>query len=181
MIMGCYDPQVADSGADATKGRTMTAVTETAQGPNRSETMAPCTMASWTPEVHDLYGDADSIMAKLDSADMDLSSRRIFVLLSESEDRADVRLFEHVEDGHYAVLEWKGGSLDGTNGRLAQLILENKGLHCVGEQAKALLAELPLELRATVPAPATSAAAIEPAIRDYGPGTFMRVTTALLC
>ncbi|CAM3848366.1 hypothetical protein KIPE111705_27910 [Kibdelosporangium persicum] len=144
--------------------------------------LAPgCTVFSWTPEVHDFYGDPASILHKIDNQDMALSDRRIFVLLTESEGRANVRFFEQVDGKNYSVSTWTGDSLDGLNGRLADTILTNKGVHCVGEQVRALLGSVDLELAATVPAPANARAAFAHTIREHGEQTFTRATCALLC
>jgi hypothetical protein len=140
-----------------------------------------CTVFSWTPEVHDFYGDPAAIVQKIDGQEMELADRRIFVLLTESEGRANVRFFEQVEGRNYTVSTWTGESLDGLNGRLADTILTNKGVHCVGEQVRALLSSIDLELAATVPAPANARAAFAHTIREHGEQTFTRATCALLC
>lgn len=141
----------------------------------------PCNTFAWTPEVHDFYGDPEAILAKMDNVDMALASRRIFVLLTESSGKAQARFFEQVEGERYTILTWEGDSLDGLNGRLAETILANRGVHCVGEQVRGLLSELPLELRAAVPAPASPRAAFAHAVREHGDDEFTRATAALLC
>ncbi|MEX2984113.1 hypothetical protein [Streptomyces sp. C36] len=147
----------------------------------RQEMAAGCVSYSWTPEVHDFYGDPEAILHKMDHVDMELSSRRIFVLLTESQGSADVRFFEQAEGGDYKVSTWSGGSLDGLGGRLADTILKNKGIHCVGEQTRALLAPLGMTEQATVPAPANPRAAFAHTVRNHGKDTFTRATCALLC
>src|ERR1043165_4419068 len=130
--------------------------------------LAPgCEPASWSPEVLDFYGDPATILRKIDGHDMELADRRIFVLLTESEGRANVRFFEQVDGENYAVSTWTGESLDGLNGRLAETIMTNKGVHCVGEQVRALLKSFDLELAATVPAPANARAAFAHTVREH--------------
>lgn len=145
------------------------------------ELNTPCRSFSWTPEVHDFYGDPEAILAKMDQADMQLGERRIYVLLTESADTAEVRFFEQVEGTQYAVATWSGKSLNGLNGRLADTILTNKGVHCVGEQTRELLSELGMTVDATVPSPANPRAAFAHTVRAHGEGTFTRATAALLC
>jgi hypothetical protein len=141
---------------------------------------APCNAASWTPEVFDFYGDPDSILRKMDRIDMELGERRIFMLLTESKDRAQIRFFEQVEGDSYAVATWDGESLDGADADLAKTILANRGIHCVGEQVRGLLDSFGLELGAAVPAPANARAAFAHTVRAHG-SAFVRATTALLC
>lgn len=141
----------------------------------------PCKGAVWTPEVHDFYGDPEAILAKMDNTDMELGQRRMYALLTESAEHADVRFFEQVDGKQYAVATWTGDSLDGLNGRLAETILTNKGVHCVGEQTRELLSELGMSLEATVPSLANPRAAFAHTVRAHGDGEFTRATTALLC
>ncbi|MFE7129658.1 hypothetical protein ACFVIM_02235 [Streptomyces sp. NPDC057638] len=138
-------------------------------------------MYSWTPEVHDFYGDPEAILNKMDGLDMDLSNRRIFVLLTESESSAEIRFFEQAEEGSYKVSTWSGGSLDGMGGRISEVILANKGVMCVGEQTRATLAPLGMTSQGTVPAPANHRAAFAHTVRAHGKETFTRATCALLC
>ncbi|MBT2212174.1 MULTISPECIES: hypothetical protein [Actinomadura] len=140
-----------------------------------------CTAYSWSPEVHDLYGDPETIIRKMDGMDMELADRRIFVLLTESANGADIRFFERVGDGEYVVSTWSGDAAAGLVGRLADTILGNKGVHCVGEQVRAMLSEYDLEPIGTVPAPANARAAFAHTVRGHGEGTFTRATAALLC
>jgi hypothetical protein len=140
-----------------------------------------CRTFSWTPEVHDFYGDPAAILSKMDNVAMDLDERRIFVLLTESAGHAEVRFFEQVEGDNYAVSTWEGDSLDGLRGRLGDTILTNKGVHCVGEQVRSLLSDLGMTLQATVPAPANPRAAFAHTIRAHGEDTFTQASAALLC
>ncbi|CAM5313169.1 MULTISPECIES: hypothetical protein [Streptomyces] len=142
---------------------------------------APCRQYSWTPEVHDLYGAPESILNKMDSHNMELTERRIFVLLTESENLAQVRFFEQVKGKEYAVSAWTGESLGGAGGAIGETILKNKGINCVGEQVRGLLAGFPMAAPATVPAPANARAAFAHTVRAHGEGTFTRATFALLC
>ncbi|MFF3272569.1 hypothetical protein ACFYWU_16820 [Streptomyces chrestomyceticus] len=141
----------------------------------------PCRQYSWTPEVHDLYGDPESILRKVDALNMELAERRIFVLLTESEGHAQLRFFEQVEGKKYAISAWSGESLDGVGGAIGDTILKNKGINCVGEQVRGLLARFPMVSPTTVPAPANARAAFAHTIRAHGEDTFMRATFALLC
>ncbi|MFI0262600.1 hypothetical protein ACH4OW_26585 [Streptomyces sp. NPDC017056] len=112
---------------------------------------------------------------------MELTERRIFILLTESEGRAQVRFFEQVAGKKYAVSAWTGESLDGVGGALGDTILKNKGVNCVGEQVRGLLSAYLTDAPTTVPAPANARAAFAHTVRAHGEGTFTRATFALLC
>ncbi|WP_158813445.1 hypothetical protein [Streptomyces rimosus] len=112
---------------------------------------------------------------------MELTERRIFVLLTESENRAQIRFFEQVRGKEYAVSAWTGETLDGAGAAIGDTILKNKGINCVGEQVRGLLARFPMAAPTTVPAPANARAAFAHTVRAHGEGTFTRATFALLC
>lgn len=141
-----------------------------------------CKTYSWSPEVHDLYGDAEAILEKVDAMDMKLDDRRVYVLVIAGEGSAEVRFFEQVDADNWAVLAWQGTDLDGLHSRLADTVLSNQGIHCVGEQVKALLTgAVDLELQGIVPAPSSPRAAFAHTLRAHGTNKFIRATTALLC
>jgi hypothetical protein len=140
-----------------------------------------CKPASWSPTVYNFYGDADAIVGELDGAGIELDERRVYALLLQGESGAEARFFERVDRDSWAVLSWRGGDLGTVFGRLDDVIRRNRGVHCVGEQVKALLtSELKLEPEGMVTAPGSAEAAFGHTIRSHG-GDFMRATTALLC
>ncbi|MFD7665388.1 hypothetical protein [Streptomyces sp. NPDC059788] len=159
----------------------VTTTVQTAAQTQQAETALGCVSYSWTPEVHDFYGDPEAILHKMDGLDMELPDRRIFILLTESAGQAHIRFFEQAEDGQYTVSTWSGDSLDGLGGRLAETILANRGVHCVGEQSRAVIAPFGLKAEGAVPAPANHRAAFAHTVRSHGEGTFTRATCALLC
>lgn len=141
-----------------------------------------CKTFSWSPEVHDLYGDAETILSKIDAMDMELDERRVYALLIETTDSAEVRFFEQVDGENWAVFAWQGSSLGDLGAKLSRRVLDNQGVHCVGEQVKALISSsVPVELQAVVPAPASPRAAFAHPLRAHGSERFIRATTALLC
>jgi hypothetical protein len=140
-----------------------------------------CKPTSWSPTVYNFYGDADAIVGKLDGAGIELDERRVYALLLQGESDAEVRFFERVDRDNWAVLSWRGSDLGRVFGRLDEVIRKNRGIHCVGEQVKALLTtELALEPEGMVTAPGSAEAAFGDTVRSHG-GDFMRATTALLC
>lgn len=141
-----------------------------------------CSATAWNPEVHDFYGDAETILSKIDAMKMGLGDRRVYTLLVESADAAEVRFFEQVDAANWAVFTWHGSSLGDLSAKLSRRMLDNQGVHCIGEQVKTVITDtVSVELRGVVPAPASPRAAFAHPLRAYGPGTFMRATVALLC
>ena len=141
-----------------------------------------CFEASWSPEIHDLYGDAETILSKMDGLPMELGDRRVYALMVEGPTSAEVRFFEQVDPENWAILSWQGGKLGDLPSRLDEVVLKNRGIHCVGEQVKALLTSaVKLELQGIVPAPASARAAFAHPIRAHSKGEFVRASAALLC
>lgn len=142
--------------------------------------LGPCVAKSWNPEVFDFYGDAASILDKIDDAQLELGDRRMYFLLVESQTGAEIRFFERVNDELTAVFSWSGESAGDLKTRIGDVILDNHGVNCVGEQLKALVTKnLSVQLEGTVPAPTTSRAAFAHTIRNNS--EYLRATTALLC
>ncbi|HEV7805918.1 MAG TPA: hypothetical protein VGO80_08870 [Solirubrobacteraceae bacterium] len=142
----------------------------------------PCKTYSWSPEVHNFYGDAEAILGKMDGIDMALDDRRIYALVVDSGSDREVRFFEQVDATHWAVLSWRGAAEGDLAGQIEQAVLDNHGVHCVGEQVKALLGRnVDLQLEGIVPAPSSGRAAFAHTVRAHGAGQFIRATTAMLC
>jgi hypothetical protein len=147
------------------------------------ELNARCHPFAWTPEVHTFYGDAEAILAKIDTIDMRLSERRMFLLTVETAGSAEIRLFEQVAGTSWSVSSWTGESLGRLSDGLHEAILGNQGVFCVGEQSKGVLVGQGFELtpEGLVPAPHSARAAFAHPIREHGAETFTRATAALLC
>jgi hypothetical protein len=143
---------------------------------------AGCKTYSWTPEVHDFYGDAESVIRKMDTLPMELGDRRVYFLLVEHADGAEVRFFERIDDTQVAVLSWRGESAGDLKSRIADTILTNRGVNCVGAQTKDLIMNaVDASLLGSVPAPVSPRAAFSHTIRNCGRDKFMRATAGLLC
>jgi hypothetical protein len=147
----------------------------------KSEGAAGCKAQSWSPEVVSLYGDRQTVIEKLGNFDMDLPNRRIYMFLLETEQNAELALFEESAQSKYRVSRWKGTPRKDLRQSVDEAIIQNKGVACVGEQTKAIVKKLP-ELRdeGEIPAPATGAAAFSHAIRG-ATGDYVRTTIYLLC
>ncbi len=140
-----------------------------------------CEEESWSPEVISFYGDAETIIRKLGKFEMNLSGRRVFALLVEGANDSEIRVYERKSPGRYSVSLWKGAMTPGLRSNIDKAIIENKGVHCVGEQTKAIVTQMPdLRTESDIPAPATATAAFAHPIRNSS-GPYLRSTVYLLC
>lgn len=144
--------------------------------------LGPCAGFSWSPEVFDFYGNPEAVIEKIDGQKLPVTERRMYFLLVESAQGAEMRFFERVSEGLAAVFSWSGESAVELKSRIDRAVLSNRGVNCIGEQLKALIAEgVELNLEGTVPAPATPRAAFAHTIRNNGGDGYVRATTAMLC
>ncbi|MEY9109682.1 hypothetical protein ABH999_005878 [Bradyrhizobium yuanmingense] len=140
-----------------------------------------CEAESWSPEVISFYGDSETIVRKLGKFEMNLSGRRVFALLVEGAKDSAIRVYERSRPGRYSVSLWKGAQSSSLRSNLDRAIIENKGVHCVGEQTKAIVTQMPeLRVETDIPAPATAKAAFSHPIRELG-DDYVRATVYLLC
>lgn len=157
-------------------------VAGTAEVTRDMDLFARCAFRSFRPSLYSFFGEAESILEKMDAIPERLADLRTFILAVESSAAAEVRLFERVDGDKWAVSSWHGPAIGDLNARMADAIMANAGILCVGEQLKGLLTtELDLTLDGIVPAPASARAAFGHAVRGLGTETFIRATTALLC
>lgn len=141
-----------------------------------------CAWASFRPSIYSFYGEAESILSKMDSIPEQLSDLRTFIFAIENSSSAEVRLFERVDGGQWAVSSWSGDSIGDLTARLADAAMQNQGVLCVGEQLKNLLTStLEVTLEGVVPAPVSARAAFGHSVRSHAQERFARATTALLC
>lgn len=127
------------------------------------------------------YGDPEIILTRMDSATMDLSRRRAYVLLIEGNNgSAQIRFFEQVDEENWAVLSWRGETLGDLWERVDQTIVDTAADPNTGSRIKSLLEQaVPLELEGVVPAPVSARAAFAHPLRAHGENEFLRATTAL--
>jgi hypothetical protein len=140
-----------------------------------------CEEESWSPEVISFYGDAGTIVRKLGKFEMNLSGRRVFALLVEGSKDSEIRVYERSKPGLYSVSLWKGALTPTLRSNIDKAIIDNKGVHCVGEQTKAIVGQMPeLRTESDIPAPASATAAFAHPIRNMG-DAYVRATVYLLC
>jgi len=142
---------------------------------------AKCANYSYQPEVIAYFGDSTTITQKLDNDQMGLPDRRGYLLLIETKDSAEFSFFERADDQHFRVSQWKGASLGDLREKLTDVILENRGIACVGAQTKSIVNTRfnPSDL-GTIPMPLSARAAFSHMLKKYG-DQYLRVTVLLLC
>jgi hypothetical protein len=148
---------------------------------------AACYAASFSPEVHHLYGNAKAVLGKLKKLDQVLKDRRVWGFIVENrKGSAQLVLFKKANKGDEACTVYTASSKSGYSslrGKLDQAILANAGVCCIGEQTSGILSkELgnQLKSRAGVPAPVSLLAAVRHAVQQQN-DQYLRVTLLLLC
>jgi hypothetical protein len=141
-----------------------------------------CTESSWNPELYTLYGAKASIIEKLAKLPLKLSERRVFLQVTQGDSSASVKLFEKQKDGTYTITEWTTKQTASLLAAIDKAIVSNKGVNCVGEQVKAVLAKELKEGKVlkNVAAPVSSKAAFAHAINN-ATGDFIKCALHLLC
>lgn len=146
---------------------------------------AGCRISSWTPEVFSLYGDPEKVKGKLSHFDMKLADRRVYMLMVETADSADVALFERPvnESGSWKVWRWKGQPLEARKFRETETdqILAGQGKECVGQETEKLLEALNPVKQETNSSPRTALGAFGDVLGSYDKGSYIRATVFLLC
>lgn len=142
---------------------------------------AECAKYSYQPEVIAYFGDPATIIDKLEDDRMGLPDRRGYLLLVETKNAAEFSFFERADDQHFRVSQWHGRTLGDLREQLTDVILENRGIACVGAQTKSIVKAKfnPTDL-GTIPMPLSAKAAFSHTLRRYG-DEYLRVTILLLC
>lgn len=140
-----------------------------------------CAKFSYQPEVIAYFGDSATIINKLEDDRMGLPDRRGYLLLVETKHSAEFSFFERADDQYFRVSQWQGETLGDLRERLTDVILENRGIACVGAQTKSIVKARfnPNEL-GTIPMPLSAKAAFSHMLKKYGT-EYLRVTVLLLC
>ena len=144
---------------------------------------AACSDASFSPEVVQYYGDSAAVLGRLEKADLHVSERRAYLMLIETADSAQLMLFERTTPAEplVRVSQWKGASLGDLREQLTSLILDNRGIACIGQQSASVIKAMyrPGDL-GSIPAPRSASAAFAHPVKAFG-ADYMRVSLFLLC
>lgn len=142
-----------------------------------------CAVSAFNPYSYEFYGDASTILDSLDRSGMDLSERRMLMLAVENGSTAEIKLYERVEDDMWSVSTWTGPNIDDIRAAIGQMLFDNKGVFCTGEQAKGVFQNLEIvfEKNGVVPAPHSARAAFAHPIRAYTTENYGRATVTCFC
>ena len=142
---------------------------------------AKCAEYSYEPEVIAYFGDSATIINKLEDDRMGLPDRRGYLLLVETKQSAEFSFFERADKQYFRVARWQGRTLGDLREQLTNVILENRGIACVGAQTKSIVKARfnPNDL-GTIPMPLSAKAAFSHTLKKYG-NEYLRVTILLLC
>lgn len=140
-----------------------------------------CEAQSWSPEVISLYGDAETVIDKLSGIEKDLTTRRVFIFTLETSKKAEIAFYERSSPGKVTISRWSGSPNPSFQNQVNDAIIANKGVHCVGEQSKAIIQRLPeLRKEEEVSAPVNAKAAFSHQIRAHG-NDYLRTSIYLMC
>jgi len=141
-----------------------------------------CRASSWDPGLYSFYGAKDTIVEKLASIPAKLSERRVFVQVTQGDSSADVKLYEQQKDGTFTVTEWTTKPTSRLLAKIDEAIIANKGVNCVGEQVKDVLAKELKQGKVSngVAAPASPEAAFAHSVNQAS-GEFIKSTVIILC
>ena len=112
---------------------------------------------------------------------MGLPDRRGYAVLIESDAGAELVFFDRVTERKFRVMNWSGNSAGDLREQLTTLIMENRGIACIGQQAKSVMqARLRLADVGTIPTPMSALAAFSHVLRKHE-GEYLRVSFMLFC
>jgi len=154
----------------------------TPRNSNVPDFRARCAKYSYEPEVIAYFGNSDTVISKLDNDKMGLPDRRGYLLLVETKDSAEFSFFEKADEQHFRVSQWRGQSLGDLREALTNVILENRGIACVGAQTKSIInARFSPGDLGSIPTPLSARAAFSHILKKHGNDDYLRVTILLLC
>lgn len=141
-----------------------------------------CRHSSWNPELYSFYGAKDTILEKLANIPTKPSEHRVFLQVTQGDGSADVKLYEQQSDGTFTVTEWTPKQTSDLLADIDKAIVANKGVNCVGEQVKGILAKQLKEGKVSkeVPAPESAKAAFTHPVKE-ATGDFIKSAVIVLC
>jgi hypothetical protein len=141
-----------------------------------------CYLSSRDVEAHGFYGTKEIVTDRASKLPVDLSDRRVFVQVTESGGKTDVKLFDQQKDGSFAITQWLKGKVPGLLDEIDRTIIKNKGIDCVG---KAIENVLKKKLGAgksiePLPGPGSSKEAFTPSVQQAR-GDFIKTVIVFGC
>lgn len=129
-------------------------------------------------------GSPETVEAQLANLPDDLIRRRVYMLMVQGTERAEVRIFERfdLEDTEGTVTSWQQDHLGDLVTQITDVLVANKGVHCPGEQVKATIeGDRELSIEPPAPAPQSAREAFGPVLAQYHDDTFIQATAVILC
>jgi hypothetical protein len=141
-----------------------------------------CRTTGWSPEGYTDYGKKDTIIEKLAYIPTDLSTRRVFLQVTQGDSSGDVRLYEQQKDGTFSVKEWKPKQTSTLLASIDANIMSNLGKTCVGAEVEKLLTNQ-LGPGTSMPAAPASVSPKEAFAQslDEVSGDYIKTTVIILC
>src|SRR6266513_760028 len=142
-----------------------------------------CRSSSWNTELYGFCGGKAAMIEKIASLPVQLSSRRVFVQITQGSSSGEVKLYERQGNNTFAVTKWKNAQTFKLLPKIDKAIFDNKGVNCVGEQVIAVLRKelgKPSEVTQDVEAPVSPAAAFSDSVQN-ATGEPIRTTVWILC
>lgn len=141
-----------------------------------------CRASSWNPEQYTFYGAKDIIVEKLAKIPAKLSERRVFLQVTQGDSSAEIKLYEQQKDSTFTIMKWSTRQTSCLLADIDRAIVTNKGVNCVGEQVKDILAKELGEgqVSEAVAAPVSAEAAFAHSVKEAS-GEFIKSTVTILC
>ena len=149
--------------------------------PVLAQHVVPCIEASWTPEVLTFYGSSAQVAQKLSKVQNNLLERRLYLIVSETQGKTEVALFERKDGENALVSQWTTVSNINLAATLNEKLLANAGSSCAGELTKAVLKTLGANQERLIPAPANVLSAYTQAALQQSADDYVRVSFFLGC
>ena len=150
-----------------------------------SKLTSVCSAAAWDCQSHSFLGSPQLVADNLAGLSDDLVQRRVYMLMVQGESRAEARIFERFAfgDTDATMSRWENDSLGDLVTQITDVLVANRGVHCPGEQVKAMLGEGEREfaVEGPTPAPKTAREAFTAALKAYEGDRFIRATVMVLC
>jgi hypothetical protein len=141
-----------------------------------------CRATGWSPEAYTDYGKKETIIQKLGYIPTDLSTRRVFLQVTQGDSGGDVRLYEQQKNGTFSVKEWKPKEIWALLAAIDGKITSNLGKTCVGTEVEKLLSDKlgPGNSKPPVPASVLPQQAFSASLDEVS-GDYIKTTVIILC
>ena len=141
-----------------------------------------CRNSGWNTELYGFCGGKAAMIEKIASLPVTLSSRRVFIQITQGSSSGEVKLYERKENNKFTVTKWKSEETFKLLPKIDKAIFENKGVNCVGEQVIGVLSKelkKPTEVTQDVAVPSPAAAFSDSVQNTIGEP--VRTTVWILC